>query len=461
MKKLLLFASSLLLSGVFVQAQEIHLPQATLTIGVDVEGTFPHFSSLTIGDGAANVTHFRLTSKTYAKHDGTSFVAVDSTTYKYGYGRGGDVTVEEPNIDQEILFDESYTYQYVPVTDMYINKLKRTQQFNADDKVTNLTYSSWSSHNYTFRDSMRYLYAYDAKGKMDLSVAQTWLGTIWANDISSDIKYNSNDKIIKMTSKVYDIEFVYNSAGDIEQTIDMQVKNGKLTLNERKKYTYNNGEIETYELENWDDIKKDWVKTKKWEYNYLSGSELQEHIEYNWNGTGWLAYGRYYYYYDATQNNVLVERRWQKYYHSQNKFINERTQHWYYNSNNQPTRMTSMTWDEQAGKFVSTAGDEQIRFHYEYYNPTSVKNINLLNTNVRTYPSPAGSYVNVAVKWNRAQDFDITLYDMSGRVVYQAHIANKLQYEHTITVANLPSGGYFIKVNGADAQLTDRIIVTH
>lgn len=462
MKKILLTASAILLLGGGMYAQEAFLPQASITAGVDIEGTFPHFSSTVItGKTATTASHFRLIGKVYAKHNGSSFITQDSITYKYGYGRGGDVTAEAPNDDRNILFDESNTYQYNSFNGTFVNKLKRTQLFDNNNQISNLTYSTWKAHLNNFTDSARYLYGYSADGKMTSSVSQVWFGTIWANSVSSNLVYNNNNNIAKMHSKLYEIEFVYDANERIRQTIDKEVKNTKLVYNERKTYTYDSyGDVNTYVLELWDDISKDWVKTKKWEYNNTGTANVEEEVEYTWNGTGWLKSARNYLYYDASRDDVLVEKKMQVYNSSQNMFVNTRTEIWAYNANNQPTVMTSKTWDASSNSFVSTNDDEQIRFLYQYYNPTTINNITL-NGNISTYPSPASNQLNVAVQWDRPQAFDVALIDMTGRVLHSTHVASTTSYQEVIPVASLPSGNYFVKLSSPDVQLTERVVVAH
>ncbi|MEZ5018452.1 MAG: T9SS type A sorting domain-containing protein [Flavipsychrobacter sp.] len=462
MKKLLFIASTIMLLGGVVHAQELFLPEASIVAGVDIEGTFPHFNStVTSGSQATTASHFRLIGKVYAKHNNSEFVTLDSITYKYGYGRGGDVTAEAPNDDRNILFDESNTYEYNAATKTFVNKLKRTQLFDNNDRITNLTYSVWKNHLSNYTDSARYLYGYSADGKMTSSVSQVWFGTIWANSVSSSLVYNSNNNITKMHSKLYEIEFVYGTNNKITQTIDKEVKNGKLTYSERKTYTYGtNGDVSTYVLEKWDDISKYWVNTNKWEYNNTGTPNVEEEVMYTWNGTGWLKSTRNYFYYDAARNDILVEKKMQRYSNSQNMFINVRTEIWAYNANNQPTVMTSKTWDATSNSFISTTGDEQVRFLYEYYNPTSINNISL-SSNISTYPTPAGSQVNVAVKWDKPQAFDLALVDMTGKVLLNRHVDATIDYTTSISVASLPSGNYFVKLSNSNIQLTERVVVAH
>jgi hypothetical protein len=86
-------------------------------------------------------------------------------------------------------------------------------------------------------------------------------------------------------------------------------------------------------------------------------------------------------------------------------------------------------------------------------------NATTMSTIVNVFPNPAnGSEVQIGLEIENAQ---IMLFDATGRLIKQ-EVANDMQ--HTVNIANLPNGMYFIRVsyaNSLEQPKTTRLVIAH
>lgn len=429
--------------------------EASVTKGVNTGNTFPHLGPVVDGGdkGAIIKTTHRLIGKAYYKHNGSYLGIIDSTTYAYSNGRGGTIALDNPNDDENILFDNSFTYIYDNQIGGYGNRMQRTQEFTSDNKITKLTYSpwTWTSNGWVFKDSLRYLYAYNTTGNMIQSSSENWFGTLWTNSVTSDLVYNSNNNLVSMTAKnFYEVTFSYNNNDQIEQIIN---KVGTALQNsERKTYTYVGNNIATYEYEVWDDITKVWTKVSRWEYTYVPGtSNMDVELEYIWDNGAWTNSKRISYSYDSKDNVIQVMTyKWDV---NAQQYVNAKRQKWEYNVDDLPTFMSIQTWNGTA--WIYDSGDEEIHYYYERYFPTSVNNIAKAENSLNVYPVPANNVLNL--NWDKHYDYNVSVYDMTGRVVMNTSTSNNTQ----LSVGNLPNGNYVVKVSDGAEHMMKQILVSH
>jgi hypothetical protein len=84
------------------------------------------------------------------------------------------------------------------------------------------------------------------------------------------------------------------------------------------------------------------------------------------------------------------------------------------------------------------------------------------NQEIGIYPNPAKDFAVVGIKLNKASTIDITIYDITGRVVY-ANKASKVdagQREITINTTEFASGTYNVIVNTEAGTLKDKLIIS-
>lgn len=95
----------------------------------------------------------------------------------------------------------------------------------------------------------------------------------------------------------------------------------------------------------------------------------------------------------------------------------------------------------------------------EYYD---VKRVNVLNgqSGNITIPTPVKGVMSLYINVERTQMLNITMYDLNGRIL---HRSSKQfapgQSENRINVAGMPSGSYFVKIEGLDFSETRKVVV--
>lgn len=450
MKKIHVLIPALLFLCLHVQAGSG--PQEGVTGVTITGGMFPHFTSQSSGKPIHNS---RLKAKVFLKFLQNSFTPVDSTYYIYNGERGGETLKEEPNNDQNILFDESYTYIYNPLIGKYDNRLYRLQQFDADNKVWSLTYKNWRKSVGEWKDSARYSYLY-ANGTMVSSIYEISFGGFWSKHVESALSYDANNNVTEMNSTAYVAKFVYDNNNNLITMVDSQISpNGTWVLNERKNYSYLNNNVSVYTLEKWDPAIASWVNTSRWEYSY-SGGNVAITTESFWDGSKWTNMSRHLYQYDG--NNNKIEDIGQDWNVAANSFVNTKKQKWTYNIYNQPERIISETWNGSAWMYADN--DEEIRFYYEYYFPTSINHLAAEN-NIIVYPYAAVNNININVNWDIPQSATIMIYDMKGSLAKQWQQERAADFKISIPVSDFGAGSYIVQVIGENSRLSSRFVVTH
>jgi hypothetical protein len=72
------------------------------------------------------------------------------------------------------------------------------------------------------------------------------------------------------------------------------------------------------------------------------------------------------------------------------------------------------------------------------------------------FPNPFGKKLNVQLNTDarNTEDFDVSLMDMSGRLLFQQKIQNSVEW----STENLPSGMYILKVAGRGTVETQKVV---
>ncbi len=446
MRKILLYLSALVCCSTNVLAIE---GAQSMTTGIVIGGgNFPHFTPQAGNDKWVAYKNYRLVAKTYTEYSGTWFQPVDSVFYRYSNGRGGQISVEQPNYDESVLFDDATTYFYNAGVAAYDNKLFRKQIFNDSNNVISLTYATWRLSAGAWKDSARYQYTYVAgTQKIKESMFQLWVGGTWAHDVPSVLTYDGNN-VIDVSSNSYSASYVYDNNNNIISVTDKVAQHGTGTLsyNERKTYTYNtDNEVATYILERWNSITNNWDKTERYEYTYTSGN-LTQSIKYTWNNNRWETYNKQLFTYNTNDDKTSeITMLWSAVTSS---FVNAARENYTYNTIGLLESVTTQKWD-LAGYWKYAEGNTQIRYYYEYYYTTSINAVASAQP-VNIYPIPANNQLNIALGNTQNQTSTITIHNMNGAAVKQWNTKDNTT---TADVSNLPNGTYALYVKNEDGAL--------
>lgn len=427
-------------------------PQAIVT-GISVTGYFPHFSIQEV----PRDTSSRLIEKVHSRYYNGGILGIDSVIYSYkNDDRGGMTKKEDPNNDENILFDESYTYLFNTGTNQYNNRLRRTQTFNTNNKIMSLLYSGWNSTKYA--DSTQYIYTY-TNNLMVESDYKHYVSQSWTTVNLSTLDYDAKNNVVSVNSTKYNAKFTYDAANNLISTKDsFWTPSTGWHYNQRKTYTYFNNDVQDYKLEQWDMTTNKWIYTKKWVYIYNAANDMTGATEYNWNNGNWEVFARNTYTFDNHHNKISDARQvWDA---NNNVFINQKRESWTYNSFNQPLLIYTESWNGTA--WAKTNSDEQIRFSYQVYFPVFAPNPVTVENALRIYPVPANGYMNIDIKWHQQQAFTVLISDISGRIVSTWNEQEAVNYHKTIPLTEVPAGNYFIKLVGDQGEYAyQRFTVTH
>jgi hypothetical protein len=413
----------------------------------------PHFGNGSNTNGAKG--EYKLVAKTFLKFHNGKFVPVDSVTYSFSNGRNGYTKKDDWNNDETVLFDEAYTYFFNTVANDYDKKLKRKQEYFPNDKIEKVTYTTLQKTQ-VWEDSARFIYEYDADGKMLTSTLETWQGGAWRTTQPAEITYLVSGLLAEMTTPSDKVVLKYSNDNKlISTTHSSKIVGGNNIWEYRGKtnYTYTGDEVSSMVEQVWNTTSNNWVNVTRTDYFY-SGKNVDGTEEFTWNGFNWIQSKKHTYTYDTKGNKLSdLTQTWKQ---SDHAYVNFKQEDISYNIYNQPIEIINYTWIDNSWKHAEE--DTRIRFYYDF--PTSVTNVDLDNNSLKAYPVPATNVLNLDISWSQPQDFTVAIIDMQGRVIRQWAELPQAQYSRSIPVADIAMGSYFIKVTGERSQLTERLVIT-
>ena len=102
--------------------------------------------------------------------------------------------------------------------------------------------------------------------------------------------------------------------------------------------------------------------------------------------------------------------------------------------------------------------------HYEY-DENNVGNVDeLLNEinsfNLNIYPNPVGDFLNISYHLAKEEAIELELYDFATRLLIKKNIGAQTMGDHQeqISIGDLPTGSYLLKMNGLEWSITKKII---
>lgn len=444
-----------LLFGIGVQAKTTSVDNTTSS--VPVGGFFPHFG--TQNNNIEQNKSSRLISKVHLLADGKNMQITDSVSYSYNNGdRGGATAVDDPNNDENILFDDSYTFIYDSKAGLYQNQLHRIQTFDNANNIQSLIYEDWNASTTQYQDSCQYSYTYNGN-VMSESRFYRYIGNIWTSITHSLLYRDASENVVLVNSDLYKAYFSYDINNNLISVTDSSWDQSTgWSYNQRKTYVYDAlNNVTSYTLEKWviTSIGNGyWEKSKRFTYTY-NNQNLANAEEYNWNGSSWQLFGRDVYTYDNKHNKLSDTR--QNWNALSGQFDNVTMKSWTYNSFNQPLTISTQT--ASGNSWYVAAGDDELRFTYEYYFPTSVPKLNN-GENIKLYPCPAVNNITMSMQWSVPTDFTVSICDMTGKILKQWNEPAAKSYNKGINVSDMPSGNYVISAFNGNEQLKTMFTIT-
>ncbi len=428
------------------------LPTAeSKTTNATVPSIFPHMGS---GGGvnAPAANYSRIIGYSYMKHNGSSLVPVDSTTYHYSYGRGGQLSREDMD-DNFVLFDNSYTYRYMPATNSYLNQYHRWQIFNPAGKSEKYTCQKWIVNQSAWQDSARYVYQYNNDlTRLEKTSFDIYYGNIWGNGhVVYQNFYDAANNLIRIKTATYIMSFTYD-AGNLmlSRTDSLYYVSSGVWHVKKYEYAYSNSMLTSHITAT--SSNGVFNNQEKVDYIYTGGNITQTTLSL-WQNNSWELQGRHLIIFDG--NNNKSSDTWQYFDAASSSYKNASRRSWYYNSYNQPVTYLSETFDPGTGIWESANNDFLYRYYYQPYIPASIEGETNLIT-LKTYPQPARETLNIEIDATANNNTSVHIFDIHGRMLLQEKISGQ---KTSVNISTLPAGSYFLKIISGSGQVSKQFIV--
>jgi Secretion system C-terminal sorting domain len=411
-------------------------------------------------------TSSRLVGEAHWTNNGAMFTPVDSTGFNYSGGRGGDLT-------HSMNYDNSTAWTYNNTDSAYDNSWYYIQTFDANNNLLTMTSEYWNGSAWVL--NTKNLYTYNSSNQRTTLIQQTWGGSSWT-PVSQDV-------------------YTYNPGGqlyvDIYETWDGL--SATFVPSTQKTYYYDASgnrinETDQVFISGTPQYTNEWVST------YSSSNQMLTSTYNTWSGSSWTPVNMTTDTYDSTGD--MISSLYQTYdgtsstwvnstldlyssFNSAHMAVTDVAQTWddgtsawdnsmqytnTYNSYNQLTSRTGESWNV-VGLFEFASGDPRANYYYETYTPgtgTTAAPVVVANDNdANIFPVPAQNMLYVNVKWADAQSANITVVDMTGRIVRQWDAPSGTEYRGAVSVNGLADGTYFIKIAGTSSQIVKQFVVAH
>ncbi|XZF14833.1 T9SS type A sorting domain-containing protein [Chitinophagaceae bacterium MMS25-I14] len=437
MKKLYLYFLMMFSSvGVFAKTTENN-----------VISVYPHY-------GAAShynsLVHSRLIAKSHYVYINGAFAPADSVKYIYiNNGRGGTPSLMDDG-DDNVFFDSSYTTVY-PGNTTPVPRLQRIQSYQNDYLVSHLTMRPWNPSTQSYRDSVRFNYLYDANScnyQMLLDIA---FAGGWNNQVGFNNSFNGSKQLLATTAVAVgvDIQYGYDGAGNMIAAATDYEQDSFFYDGQNRMYKSN--------MQKRPNVNSSWSDSERWNYYYTgSTNDVQYSTKEVFTGGSWQSSEKHLFTYDANHNKLSDITQ----ILNNGTYTDSRRLDWTYNAFNQPTELVSSTWN---GSSWAYAANDYIRhFYYEPFTPLDVHGADLNAPQMTLYPVPVSENLNMAVSWKTLQAYTVSFCDLTGRVLKQYRNESTNYAETLIPVSDVPSGTYFIRINGDKGGVaTKKFVVIH
>jgi hypothetical protein len=397
----------------------------------------------------------RLIAMSTWNYDGTAMIPSDSTRLTYTGENGWDHNLA----DWKYTSGKSWDYDGSNYGDAYM--VART--FDGSNRVVGILGQVYDGSNWLPDEIEKY--TFNTAGFVETNVWASYNGTGWdssRSDFTYDAQGHTIEQIISdwddMTSAwVKSMRFIniFNGAGLLESEITLSWNAGSSQWDSSYKTmtTYQGNKEATFLSQQY--TSGVWEDSYKRTSTFDGAGNIIQTEGKNWQGSSWVNSGRTTNTYNST--NDLITEQLESYQGGAYVFIQELS--YTYNSFKQKLTETRKGWDMTSSKFVFDNGSYILYSYYEEFN-NGINKQDLLNGDMKVYPVPAATQLNVSVRWNKMQAATLVLYDVKGRLVKQAKLPAALNADYLFDISSLPSGIYVVKALGTDGHISQTVNIT-
>ncbi|HYD21009.1 MAG TPA: T9SS type A sorting domain-containing protein, partial [Flavipsychrobacter sp.] len=320
--------------------------------------------------------------------------------------------------------------------------------------------NSWENQN-------RVLCTYDGNNNLLSQEYENWVSNAWVKSYLYIYYYDGNNNMIANKSawwnagtSQYDSAnhnvFYYNTNNQVDSSLYYSWNSGWQLGNRTVSYYDGNNVNIGYLSQNW--VNNAWENNLQSftlfdQNNIPCGDSVQNWLLYN---NTWRNFSRGKSTFDMNGN--AVEYLYQKWDTGYAAFINDYIDSVTYNSYDQPTWNKRQGWDTTNQMWVGRYAFTENRYYYELYT-ADVKDMKKTGSELKLYPVPARSNINIQVNWNKPQDFTAAIYDIQGRLLRQWGEKACKEYKANMQLQGMPPGNYVLKLRGKGEQLEKRFVI--
>lgn len=376
-------------------------------------------------------TPTRLVKETFGRYNtatGKYDIHSDTIHYTYTWGRGSNMKNNIISYDSAVYKQNNITVagQYKTYDNLGRVKTRGGIYFSTNTDTlfylsTNLEPDSLVSHFYFPNAVIHEKYSYD----VSRNLIQLIRKRITNNNVYKD---SLNYTYVSGNLTSIDHYTNYNNQGYILSgsiTTTYNANNKPLVMidryNKRHSYTYN--------------LLNDVIADTIFFWKASSSSWELDHVRH--------------FIYDASRNIILDSPTWVP-ISIVPRHIKVKTS---YNSNNDPLSKEYIHWD--GNKWGGYFADSLRTYTYQTYNPTYVQDLSYVK--LKAYPNPASTFLYFATnkEWGCKS---YSIFDVTGRIHRHQNIANTIQNQHIIPIADLPNGIYILSVDTKEGRLQKTFI---
>lgn len=380
-----------------------------------------------------NSTKYRITGGKSDYYSGGVWEPTDSVTLSYTGTRGEGLDLyfyNALNSFPNLEFDAENYYNFDGT--IWVKAYKYIQEFDASDLPESNTYSEWDGA--VFNDVSRNLYTHNADKTIASDETEYYTGGVWENYEITEYNYDGG-------SLSYTVNKNWSGAVYENSYKDFYVRD------------ITTGVITSLTDQQWDGA--DWVNNYRWLISYNELNQIIQEIYQYWDGLSWVESYKYTYEYDEndqlyvstnyytgdiTSRNVYtydgaydLDQILNQSYSLVDGYVNVSRQTLDYMGTN-PSYIYTESWDGSTYNPVS-----RVYYYSESFDDGVVSIDNTVKNNIScsVFPQPAHAEVNFEVKGMQASEMDITITDITGKIITIKHV-NSLNGVVTLSGDEIP-----------------------
>ncbi|MFH1121056.1 MAG: T9SS type A sorting domain-containing protein [Bacteroidota bacterium] len=388
----------------------------------------PGFSHpVTPGPAESLVLMQQLDSYIYQEYDEATSQWLNRSMNEFGYDANGNNTSD--------IF-----YTWNAENELYEKSLKQEFTFDNSGLAEQLSYE-WDAGTSSWVLLFRWLYSYNGDGYMSMAYSYYWTGSVWEMAGRDQRTYDEEGQVVLQVLSWWDgsgsqwvnsnkIENTYNSDGTLSVSTE---SNWDLITNEwifinMDEYSYNDGYLIQQNTLTWNTLMSRWENETQVVFSYDSFMNIILSQEYAWDGSQWV---------DAWKSEMTYN----------NDFTADQLiLPWFFSEAEGELQHMLTGITEFGFNGLSYELTTRSMFNYSQVDLTGIADHEINKAVV--FPQPASGQVTIS--WgSNSQELDLSLYDLTGKMMYEKSISNNT----SVPLSMMMPGLYLYRLSGKSGTM--------